>query len=282
VVPIQPFIGAQIEGLDLTQPVEAGTAELLRSALAEYGVLVIRGQEISRTQHVEFAKAFSRRTTDIFTYQRAQSDPVPEHPEILTVLSDGKRNTAVDIWHTDESFRPIPPAASILRACILPSFGGDTVFSNAAKAYERLSDDIKEEIRGLKALHGPAYGFYLRGASRSLAAPENMKKYLESNPPHEQPVVRRHPVTGVPVLYVNQKYTGPIVGLDQEESRDLLKILCDQIAKPDYQMRVKWELGTIVVWDNCLVQHYAVNDYSEPRRLERVTIAGECAPVGLV
>lgn len=278
---VQPFIGAEIGGVDLTRPLESGTVDALRQALLDHQVIVLRDQDISREQHRDFAAIFSRKTEDVFTYQVNQAHPVPGFPEILSVFADGIKKTAADVWHTDESFRPIPPGVSVLRSRVLPSIGGDTVFSSAVQAYAGLPDDIKEKIRGLKALHGPVYAYMRRGSGSSFADPDKVKKQHEDNPPYAHPVVRVHPETGRPVLYINEGYTGPILGLDEDEANELSRYLFDQFKKPDYQMRVKWTPNTIVVWDNRSVQHYAVFDYDEPRQLERITVAGEAIPIGL-
>jgi Probable taurine catabolism dioxygenase len=280
VTPIQPFIGAEISGVDLTRPLEAEAVHILRQALLDHQVIVLRDQDVSREQHRDFAKIFSNRTEDIFTYQVNQAHPVPGFPEILTVFADGKKKTAADVWHTDESFRAIPPGVSVLRAKVLPSIGGDTLFSSAVQAYAGLPDDVKAKIRNLKALHGPVYAYMRRGSSSSFADPEKVKKQHEENPPYAHPVVRIHPETGRPVLYVNEGYTGPILGLEEKEAEELSRYLFDQFKKPDYQMRHRWSPNTIVVWDNRSVQHYAVADYNEPRQLERITVAGEAIPIG--
>jgi alpha-ketoglutarate-dependent taurine dioxygenase len=277
---IQPFIGAEIRGVDLTRPLDAETTDALRQALLDHQVIVLRDQDVSREQHRDFAAIFSRKTADVFTYQVNQAHPVPGFPEILSVFADGIKKTAADVWHTDESFRPVPPGVSVLRSRILPSIGGDTVFSSAVQAYAGLPDEIKDKIRSLKALHGPVYAYMRRGSATSFADPEKVKKQHEDNPPYAHPVVRIHPETGRPVLYVNEGYTGPILGLEEKEAEELGRYLFDQFKKPDYQMRVKWSPNTIVVWDNRSVQHYAVADYNEPRRLERITVAGEAIPVG--
>jgi alpha-ketoglutarate-dependent taurine dioxygenase len=278
---IQPFIGAEIGGVDLTKPIDPDAAAILRQALLDHQVIVLRDQDVSREQHRAFASIFSNRSEDMFTYQVNQAHPVPDFPEILTVFADGKKKTAADVWHTDESFRAIPPGVSVLRAKILPSIGGDTLFSSAVQAYAALPDEIKAKIGTLKALHGPVYAYMRRGSSSSFADPEKVKKQHEENPPYAHPVVRVHPETGRPVLYVNEGYTGPILGLEEKEAEELGRYLFDQFKKPDYQMRHKWSPNTIVVWDNRSVQHYAVADYDEPRQLERITVAGDAIPVGL-
>lgn len=278
---IQPFIGAEISGVDLAQPIVPETASALRQALLDHQVIVLRDQDITREQHREFARIFGHGGENPFTYQDNQAKPVEGFPEILTVFADGIKKTAADVWHTDESFRDMPPGASVLRSRVIPSLGGDTLFSSAVQAYRGLTDEVRERIASLKALHGPVYAYMRRGSATSFADPEKVRKQMEENPPRAHPVVRVHPETGLPTLNVNEGYTGPVVGLPEEESDALLRLLFDQFKKPDYQMRLRWTPNAIAVWDNRSVQHYATADYNEPRHLERITVAGDAVPVGL-
>jgi alpha-ketoglutarate-dependent taurine dioxygenase len=266
----QPLIGAEVGNVDLTQPITAELADEIRAGLAQYQVLVFRDQDISREQHRALARLWVRNQEQPFLIQKAQANPIAEYPEIYNVAADGVVKSAADVWHTDESFHPMPPTASILRARVVPSLGGDTVFSSAVAAYDRLPDDIKQKIRYAKALHGPVF----QNTFSVVADPEMLRKRIEDNPPFAHPVVRLHPVNARPCLFVNFNYTGPIVGMEDEAGLVLRDYLVDQFKKPDYQMRVKWQPNTIVVWDNCQVQHYAVYDYNEPRAMERILPRG--------
>ena len=129
---------------------------------------------------------------------------------------------------------------------------------------------------------GVSDGIYesLNGGLGSNDDPAKVAAHVNANPPHAQPVVRLHPVNGRPCLFVNSNYTGPIVGMESTAGDALRDYLVDQFKKPDYQMRVKWRPNTIVVWDNCQVQHYAVYDYNEPRTMERILVAGDQATIG--
>jgi alpha-ketoglutarate-dependent taurine dioxygenase len=270
----QPFIGAEVRGVDLTQPIPPETADAIRSALIEHQVLVFRGQDISRRQHVEFANLWVRNQEQPFLETVAQANPIPDYPEIFNVMADGVNKMAADVWHTDESYRPNPPTVSILRAKVVPSLGGDTIFSSGIATYHRLPDEIKTKIRYLKALHGLEFQEFRIGNA------EKLKQWIKQNPSFAQPVVRLHPESMRPVLFVNYNYTGPIVGLDAEENAQLRTYLFDQFKKPDFQMRVRWRPNTVVVWDNRSVQHYAVYDYNEPRHMERILVAGVEPAIG--
>lgn len=277
---IQPLIGAEISGVDLREPITEEAAAVIRQALLDHQVLVFRNQPISREQHRNFALIFARNAAEPFAIQENRARQIDGFPEVLVVAADGAKNSAADVWHSDESFREIPPAVCVLKSHVIPSFGGDTVFSSCVHAYDRLSDDVKSEIRDLKALHGPVYtdrGGYNRA---TYSDPAKRQKQIEENPPRAQPVVRLHPETGKPVLFVNKGYCGGIVGYDEEESNRLMAFLLEEATRPDYQLRVKWSPDTIVIWDNRAVQHYAVYDYNEPRHMERITISGEAPCVG--
>lgn len=264
----QPFIGAEVTGVDLTKPISAETASAIRDGLVEHQVLVFRDQDISREQHAEFARIWVADPQTPFHETVAQANPIPGHPEIFNLMADGVNKMAADVWHTDESYRVNPPTASILRARVVPSLGGDTIFSSGIAAYERLPAEVKSKIRYLKALHGLEFQEFRIGDR------DKLNEAIRRNPPVPQPVVRIHPVSKRPVLFVNYNYTGPILGLSSEESDELRTYLFDQFKKPDYQMRVRWQPHTIVVWDNRSVQHYAVYDYNEPRHMERILVAG--------
>lgn len=267
----QPLIGAEVGNVDLTQPISPQLAEELREAVSEYQVLVFRDQDISREQHRALGMVWAgERGRDAFLVQKAQANPIADYPEIYNVAADGVVKSAADVWHTDESFHRCPPTVSILRSRVIPSLGGDTVFSSAVAAYDRLPDELKIKIRDLKALHGPVY----QNTYSVVANEEMLRKRIQDNPPFAHPVVRIHPRNGRPCLFVNFNYTGPIVGMEHAEGYALRDYLTGLFKKPDYQMRVKWRPNTIVIWDNCQVQHYAVYDYNEPRAMERILVSG--------
>lgn len=274
--PCQPLVGAEVSGVDLSSELSSVESEGIRKALLQYQVLVFRDQKISRAQHAALAQIFAEDLEQPFSFPQGQAHPIPHHPEILHIYTEGKQKIAADSWHSDESFRLLPPTVSVLRSIVVPKLGGDTCFSSGIAAYEGLPDSVKERIRGLKALHGPMYHDY----TGTLADPEKLKKMMEENPPVAQPVVRVHPETGKPVLFVSETYTGPILGLQEHESDKLRYFLCDQFRKPDYQMRVRWQPNMLVIWDNRSVQHYAVYDYHEPREMERICVRGSKPAVG--
>lgn len=268
--PLQPSLGAEISNIDLAQELDEHRLGALKAALLRYRVLFFRDQDISREQQIAFGAAFGElEVHPVFS--------LPEYPQILPLISRdfvGKYRASADSnWHADTTFRPEPSAASVLRALVSPSLGGDTVFANAVAAYETLDETVRERIDGLTAIHDPSVFVQF------LDTEEKKDALRAQYPEVEHPVVRIHPETGEKVLYVNSVFTRRIKGLDPEESDRLLALLFNQFKRPEFQVRWSWRPNSIAFWDNRATQHYAVPDYNEPRHMERVTIIGD-RPVG--
>ena len=267
--PLQPSLGAEIRGLDLGD-LDTDRIAALRAALLKYKVLFFRDQDLTREQHIALGAAFGElEVHPVFS--------LPDYPQILPLISEelkGKYRQSTDSnWHADTTFRPEPSAASILIQRVSPSLGGDTVFANAVAAYETLDEETKQRIDGLTAIHDAQVFLQF------LDSEEKRQALQAKYPPVEHPVVRVHPETGEKVLYVNSVFPRRIVGLEEAESNALLARLFDQVKRPEFQVRWSWRPGSIAFWDNRATQHYAVPDYSEARRMERVTIVGD-RPVG--
>jgi alpha-ketoglutarate-dependent taurine dioxygenase len=269
--PLQPSIGAEVEGVDFRQPITDELRDTLSAFLNRYKVLFFRDQDLTQEQHIALGRAFG----DLEVHPLLS---LSDHPEILRIDSSEHRDKrsyyakANANWHADTTFREKPSAASILRGLEIPEIGGDTVWANAAAAYEGLSDDIKKLIEGLTAIHSAAHGFG-SFVKRDL---QKTAELLNRFPPVEHPVVRTHPETGEKVLFVNSVFTSHIVGLEPEQSTDLLRHLWDQFNRPEYQVRFKWRKNSIAFWDNRATQHYAVADYGDADRVvERVTVIGD-------
>ena len=269
ITPLQPSLGAEIAGIELSRPLDPAARDALWAALLTYKVLFFRDQAMTREEHIAFGAQFG----DLEVHP---AFALPDYPQILPLISSemaGKYDVNTDSnWHADTTFRAAPSAASMLRALVSPSLGGDTVFANAVEAYERLPEDVKARIDGLAAVHD---------ASPFLPAipPERHAQFHAEHPPVEHPVVRVHPETGEKAIYVNTIFTRRILGVSEEESAELLRILHDQIKRPEFQVRWSWKPDSVAFWDNRATQHYAVNDYGELRHMERVTIIGD-RPVG--
>ena len=271
--PATPTIGAEISGLDLDRPLTPGEAELLRAAWLRFKVVFFRDQDISHESHVRLGRLFGE----------LEGHPVipsvDGYPEILRIEGvEGVQLTAETLapfqaynkWHTDVTFRHKPSIASILRARHLPPLGGDTMWADTAAAWAGLPQPVKDRIEGLEAEHDIVRSFGGR------VSEEKRAQLARDFPPARHPVVRRHPETGEKILYVNYTFTSRIIGVSEEESDSLLRLLFDRIKVPEYQLRFRWTPNAIGIWDNRSTQHYAVGDYwPEYRLLERVTVSGD-------
>jgi taurine dioxygenase len=266
--PLTPTIGAEVSGIDLAQPLEAGTLGALRQALLDWKVLFFRDQDITTEQHIAFARAFGELEVHPFAPHK------PGYPEVLAITHNQENKGKENTWHSDVTWRLEPSLGSILRAIELPPVGGDTLFADMYAAYEGLSDEVKARIDGATALHDFAH-FRVAMRKRGMSE-EKIEAMNAAYPQPEHPVVRTHPETGKKALYVNAAFTQAIVGMDEAESKAMLKHLYAQAAIPEYQCRFRWEPNSIAFWDNRASQHYAASDYwPAVRKMERVTVVGD-------
>lgn len=265
VKPVTVRIGADIEGVNLQKPLDEQSLREVRHALLEHCVIFFRDQTMDHDQH----KAFGRQFGPLHVHPAI---PGPEgHPEILPIHADANSTyIAGERWHSDVSCDQEPPLGSILYLPTVPETGGDTLFSNMYAAYDGLSDRMKVYLSGLTARHDgePQY----RGRYQDRGVNDAGKVY----PSADHPVVRTHPETGRKCLYVNPVFTTRINGLPRLESEAVLKVLYEQCAMPDYQVRFRWRPNSVAFWDNRCVQHIAIWDYFPQLRSGfRVTVEGE-------
>ncbi|MEC8974650.1 MAG: TauD/TfdA family dioxygenase [Actinomycetota bacterium] len=260
---ISGHIGAEISGVRLDNLNEEETT-WIKEAWLEHKVLVFRNQNITREQHIAFGRNFG----DLEVHPFA---PSPDgYPEIVKIVSNDKVQYAASNWHSDVTWRQEPSMGSILRGRAIPDVGGDTSFANTAEAYNRLDSDVKSRVDSLYAIHDFTQTF---GQRLTL---EERKEKQDEYPPARHPVIRTHPVTGERAIYTNRPFVSHIEGIEEEESRYLLSVLEQAILDTSIQCRIKWEVDTIVMWDNRIVQHHASNDfYPQTRRVERVTVIGD-------
>jgi taurine dioxygenase len=264
VTKLQPAVGAEITGVDLTRTISREAAADIRAALNAHGVLFFRNQALDYASHRALAELFGEIMTELPNVERA---------EVLEVRSrGGSREGTASTWHSDGCYMKVPPAVSILRSVTVPPLGGDTCFSSAKAAYRDLSDEIKQMIAPLRYTSSGAFMFG-RGSNRFFNR-EEVERRIAQYPEVTHPVVRVHPETGEPVIYVNEAQSLSIVGLDNIVGQTLLKYLCDRMKQPEYQVRWRWETNAVVVWDNRTVQHYGVPDQIAERHMERIMVAG--------
>ncbi|BCJ69361.1 TauD/TfdA dioxygenase family protein [Polymorphospora rubra] len=251
--PISGALGAEIHGVRLTELTDEVFAELKRLLLTYQVIFIVGQDDLTPAAHVDFGRRFGE--VELHPYLPR----LDGQPEI--VIIDSERGGKVDVWHTDMTFHANPPLCSILHLVKCPSTGGDTMWSNQYLVYERLSAPMRDLLDGLTAVHAIRIG----GSDFASRA--------------EHPVVRVHPETGRRSLYVNRLFTSHIPQLTRNESDALLQYLFEFSEGPQFVCRYRWRPGDVAVWDNRVTQHYAVNDYDEPRRGQRVTVLGD-APAG--
>jgi taurine dioxygenase len=263
--PVTPTIGAEVEGVDLDQRCHPGTLFELEKAWLDHKVLFLRDQQhVTTDRHVDFCRQFGELERHPF------APPKPGHPEVMVVLANERRRGNENTWHSDVTWREMPSLGSMLRAIEVPATGGDTLFADMEAAYDGLGAELQDRLVGLTAVHD------LAAVAAGIAGREAAEALREQFPPSEHPVIRTHPDTGRRSIYVNAAFTTHIVGLHRDESDMLLQHLYRQAAIPEYQCRLHWEPGTVALWDNRCVQHYAVSDYWPATRImERVTICGD-------
>ena len=265
---LTPVIGTEVRGIDLREAPDDGVIAWLGELLVERKVLFFRDQPLSVEQHVDFARRFGELEVHPFT------DNLSGAPEVIQLNNDRDHPPAINVWHSDVTWRAEPSLGSILRAREVPASGGDTLFANMEAAYEGLDEETRERIDGLYAIHDNEA--FLRAMRRNGASEAEIEARRTEFPPARHPVVRTHPVSGRRALYVNRVFTRCIDGMDADESETLLQKLYLQAWVPDYQCRFRWEADSFAFWDNRSAQHYAAADYwPEVRRMERVTIVGD-------
>jgi taurine dioxygenase len=281
VSPVAGHIGAEISGVDLTAHLNDEAVQEIRQALLKHKVIFFRDQRIDHAQQVRFAGRFGE-----VTYAHPHEDePIDNHPEILPIdrkrferRYGARRTNYENRWHTDVTAAVNPPAASILRAVTVPQIGGDTTWTNLVAAYEGLPASLRELADGLKAEHRFSANLRLSQRSGSYA------QRIEANPLVSiHPVVRVHPETGERALFVNPGFTSHILEVSPNQSEKLLDIFFEQVARPAFTVRFRWNPGDIAFWDNRATAHLAPQDLDDvdvERVLYRVTLKGD-VPVGV-
>jgi len=275
--PVTCAIGAELRHVSLAVASrDAGLAAEIRALLVQHKVLFFRQQELTRAEHVGFARHFG----ELEDHPVVGSDP--EHPGLVRIYKNPE--TPVDryenSWHTDATWREKPPFGCVLRCVECPPVGGDTMWANMVLAFEKLPAHIQQQIAGLRARHSIEATF-------GAAMPAEKRLALKARfPDAEHPVVRTHPDTGEKILFVNAFTThftnfhtpaNVRYGQDyQPGAAMLLAYLVSQVQIPEYQVRWRWQPGDVAMWDNRSTQHYAVMDYPPcHRKMERAGIVGD-------
>jgi len=272
--PIAGQIGAEIGGVRLSGDLQPLMVRTIRDALLKYKVIFFRKQDhLDETSH----EAFGHLLGDLAPHPTLPSIHGTE--AVLDIDSMyGNRTTA---WHTDLTFLEAYPQASILRALAVPTHGGDTVWANAAIAYERLPPKLREIANNLWAVHTNAHEFsVLTRTDQPAAVRQNFETFTSTVYETQHPVVRVHPETGERSILLGG-FARELLGLPLTDSRELIDLLQRYVTSLNNTVRWRWAVGDVAIWDNRATQHAAVNDYgNQPRLHRRVTVAGD-VPVSL-
>lgn len=262
--PLQPTIGAEIAGVDLSRPLDPAQRDAIRAAILRYKVVFFRDQPLDNTQHAAFAAQFGPLYTHPSTKRDEKIAPIHKIAATDAALYEKRLQRDVgpgDAYHSDTSWRLVPTWGAVLRAVTLPEVGGDTVWVDAHLAYQGLSAELKERLESLHVTHDFRDALTHAGHDYPIVA---------------HPVVRTHRETGEKILWVNYTQKPQILGVDLAESRLLLDEVLRQYKRPEFQVRFSWRTDSVAFWDNRAAVHYAVKNYGDfPRVLERILIADE-------
>jgi len=271
--PLSPLFGVYTTDVDLAAPLSDAAFDQLEQAFYAHQVLVLRGQQISAGQFAAFARRIGPPQPHVIDQFHH-----PDDPNIL-ILSNVKRDgqptglqDAGSYFHTDYSYLQVPARATTLYSRVVPAVGGDTLFANQLAAYDDLSDAMKQRIEPLLGVHHYGNRSNLDEASRTVAS------VLTDAQKARMPVIthriaRPHPVTGRKALYAVSGSAFGILGMPDDEARDLLDELAAHATQPKYRLSVRYGVGDVVVWDNAALLHSAtLIDPAHARTLWRITV----------
>jgi taurine dioxygenase len=273
IIPTGAALGAEIRGVDLAKPIDDAAFAVIERTYNEYGVIFFRGQQITPPQQVAFTRRFGEIEFNIFG-ERWSVSGSPEIVVVSNVTENGRPlgvRRAGENWHSDMCYTARPPRGTMLYALEIPDlFGlplGDTEFASAAAAWDALPEPLRQKIEGRRAV------FDFTGRKRAFPPTQ---AEIQRYPQVRHPIVRTHPLTGRKCLYVMRDDCVGIEGLEREEAEALIAALADHIVKPAFVYRHRWQPGDLLLWDNCTVQHRAVQDYDLPHRrlMHRTTMGG--------
>ncbi|WP_437665663.1 TauD/TfdA dioxygenase family protein [Sorangium sp. So ce1182] len=275
IVPVAGRIGAEVRGVRLSADLDAATVSEIRKAWLRYKVIFFRNQH-----HLDNVTQES--LTALFDGKPVAHPTVPvvQGTDYIHEL-DSRYGGRANSWHTDVTFVDAYPKASILRALVIPQYGGDTVWANTVAAYEDLTPALRELADKLWAVHSNEYDYQAR---RPQSSPEDERRYQEvftsTVYETEHPVVRVHPETGERSLVLGH-FVKRIAGVSSSDSAHLFQVLQEHVTRLENTVRWRWAVGDVAIWDNRATQHYAINDYGDQHRVvRRVTVDGD-VPVSI-
>lgn len=268
------YIGAEIEGVDLSRPITAAQFDDINEALVTHSVVVFRGQDLPPDMHVDFAARFGKLVGHVVN--RFGLKEFPEVTLISNVVNDKGEKIGADragmVWHSDMSYFERPMLGSMLYGVECPTEGADTEFASMFAAHDALSPEMRERLSGLRAVHDYAWHYENYLSHRPpLTEAEKAK-----TPPVSHPVLRTHPVSGRKAVYVGEGLTRTIEGMPEDEGRSLVVEISEFATQPQFVYRHKWQVGDLVFWDNRSAMHRATEfDNSQRRLMRRTTVEGD-------
>lgn len=268
--PLAGALGAEVFGVDLGQPLDADLIGAIRRAWLEHLVLFFRDQRLDVDQYLAFARCIAQ------PVEYPMLRGLDGYPLIVPVVKLAhERVNFGGLWHSDTAYLETPPIGATLLAREIPPVGGDTLFANMYLAYEALSDGMRGMLDGLRAVNSSAKADVTRTREDRLAdSGARLGAGAELTAVH--PVVRTHPETGRKLLYVNGGHTVRFDGMTEAESAPLLNYLFAHLTRPEFTCRLRWQVGTLALWDNRCTQHNPINDYHGHRRvMHRISLGAE-------
>jgi alpha-ketoglutarate-dependent 2,4-dichlorophenoxyacetate dioxygenase len=269
ILPLSDLMGAEVIGLDLARPFDAGTKEAVHQAFLTYQLLVFRDQDLTKPQQIAFTEQFG--TLERHTKFNKGADAFPLVHVVSNLNDAGKPSGKVKstLWHSDKSFRPEPCMATILHTIVMPPDGGDTLFANMYAAYEALPESEKAFLKGKMVVH--SWELSRENVGRVLSEDEK-----RDAPPNSHPLARVHPETGRTSLFIGM-HASHIEGMSFEAGRAKILELEAHATKPEFQFRHHWRMGDLIMWDNRCLLHRADPNFDAakfPRVLHRTCLRG--------
>jgi taurine dioxygenase len=279
-IPSGRVLGAKMEGLDLSRPLEDGEVDAIIEALGRHGVVCFPRQKLTARQQKDFAERFGELEINVASGPY-QEPGIPEVMTLSNIMQDGKPIGLADAgqdWHTDMSYSKTIAFANVLYALQVPRRNGktlgDTEFSSMHAAYDGLPDDLKKKLDGMTVLHDFNKFWEMMRREKGSKRPPLTEAQRKQKPPVSHPIFLQHPITRRKVLYANPGYSMRINELPQKESDDILEFLFEHQLKPQYRYRHQWSEGDVLMWENFGTIHNAIADYGpdEHRLVKRCQV----------
>ena len=277
VIPTKAAVGAEIQGVDLSENLDPEVFGAIDNAFNQHGVVFFRDQNLAPEQLLDFTRRFGDLHLNVF----GETLGLPDHPGIVLISNVEENGREIGVkgagnnWHSDMCYTAKPPRGTILHAHEVPEQHGlplgDTCFAATHAAYDALPDTMKRRLDGLKAV----FSFAGRKRLNSIT-----QEQIDRFPDVMHPIVRTHPYTGRKCLYAMRDDCTEIPEMNDQEAQLLIAALADHIVRPEFVYRHQWRAGDVLIWDNCTVQHKAIQDYALPLRrlMHRTTFAAEAIP----